>query len=388
MKAITFFDTTLRDGEQTIGVNFTTAEKQAIAQALDKWGVATIEAGFPAASAKDFAAVAQVAEVVKHANVTGLARLKRTDIDAAVQAVAAAKHPLIHVFIATSPIHRDSKLHMSKAELLQKIAADVAYAKQSIDQVMFSPEDATRTEPDFLVEAVTTAINAGATHINIADTVGFSTPTEFAALFKNLQEQVPQFDEITWSTHTHDDLGMATANALAGIANGATEVQGTINGIGERAGNSDLIEVAAALHVKHATYQAVEPVELSMSKQISNRVAQATNIPVSPNKAIVGKNAFSHESGIHQDGFLKNPATYEVLTPETVGMVSNLPLGKLSGSHAVMSKLNGMGYQVTKAEMADIFPVFKQIAERTDVVSDRELRDMMKVVQAQATEGQ
>jgi len=378
---VTFYDTTMRDGEQTIGVNFSVEEKIAIAKGLDDYGVSAIEAGFPAASQKDFEAVKSIAEVVNKAKVVGLARLVRNDINAVIEATKGAKHPMIHVFIATSPIHREFKLHLTKEEILDKIKADVAFTKQYIQDIVFSPEDATRTEPDFLVASVQTAIDAGATMINIPDTVGYDTPEEYGEVFENLRRNIVGFDTVGWSTHTHNDLGMATANALAGIAHGATEIQGTINGIGERAGNVDMIEAAAAIYVRHEKFNVETDIVLSHSKVISDIVARATQMPVASNKPIMGRNAFAHESGIHQDGYLKNPETYEILKPEMVGATASLPLGKLSGSHAVMSKLNSLGYDVTRDDMKNIFPIFKSVAEESNLVTNEQLKIIMQVVE-------
>ncbi|CAK8053535.1 2-isopropylmalate synthase [Eupransor demetentiae] len=378
MRKITFYDTTLRDGEQTIGVNFTTDEKVRIAQALEAYGVSAIEAGFPAASNKDFDAVSQIARTIKQSKIVGLARLVRRDIDAAIEATKDAAHRGIHIFIATSPIHREAKLHMTKAEVIEKIKADVTYTKQFIDDVIFSPEDATRTEPDFLIEAIQTAIDAGATMINIPDTVGYSTPDEYGALFDFFQKEIPNYDQIGWSTHTHNDLGMANANALAGVAHGATEIQGTINGMGERAGNVDLIEAAVALKVRQDKFQVETDIDLAQSMKVATAISQMAEMPIQPNKAVTGRNAFAHESGIHQDGYLKNPATYEILSPDMVGAHASLPLGKLSGSHAVMSKLSELGYEVSKCDMIHIFPKFKAIAEEHSLVSDEQLCDMMR----------
>ena len=378
---VTFYDTTMRDGEQTIGVNFSVEEKIAIAKGLDDYGVSAIEAGFPAASQKDFEAVKSIAEVVNKAKVVGLARLVRNDINAVIEATTGAKHPMIHVFIATSPIHREFKLHLTKEEILDKIKADVAFTKQYIQDIVFSPEDATRTEPDFLVASVQTAIDAGATMINIPDTVGYDTPEEYGEVFENLRQNIVGFDTVGWSTHTHNDLGMATANALAGIAHGATEIQGTINGIGERAGNVDMIEAAAAIYVRHEKFNVETDIVLSHSKVISDIVARATQMPVASNKPIMGRNAFAHESGIHQDGYLKNPETYEILKPEMVGATASLPLGKLSGSHAVMSKLNSLGYDVTRDDMKVIFPIFKSVAEESNLVTNEQLKIIMQVVE-------
>jgi len=378
---VTFYDTTMRDGEQTIGVNFSVEEKIAIAKGLDDYGVSAIEAGFPAASQKDFEAVKSIAEVVNKAKVVGLARLVRNDINAVIEATKGAKQPMIHVFIATSPVHREFKLHLTKEEILDKIKADVTFTKQHIQDIVFSPEDATRTEPDFLVASVQTAIDAGATMINIPDTVGYDTPEEYGEVFENLRRNIVGFNTVGWSTHTHNDLGMATANALAGIAHGATEIQGTINGIGERAGNVDMIEAAAAIYVRHEKFNVETDIVLSHSKVISDIVARATHMPVASNKPIMGRNAFAHESGIHQDGYLKNPETYEILKPEMVGAMASLPLGKLSGSHAVMSKLNNLGYDVTRDDMTVIFPIFKSVAEESNLVTNEQLKIIMQVVE-------
>ncbi|CAH1850271.1 2-isopropylmalate synthase [Convivina praedatoris] len=377
MRKITFYDTTLRDGEQTIGVNFSNQEKVSIAEALEAYGVDAIETGFPAASEKDFRAVQAIAKTIQHSKVVGLARMVRKDIDAVIEATRGAVHPAIHIFIATSPVHRESKLHMSKKEILDKITADITYVKNYMDDIIFSPEDATRTEPEFLIQAVQRAIDAGAKMINIPDTVGYATPDEFGQIFENFSNQIKEFNEIGWSTHTHNDLGLANANALAGIEHGATEVQGTINGIGERAGNVDLIETAVALQVRQNKFQVSTNIDLVQSKKISNQVARMSKIAIAPNKPIMGRNAFAHESGIHQDGYLKNPETYEILNPAMVGAKASLPLGKLSGSHAVMSKLNEMGYEIGKEDMQIIFPHFKAVAEEVDIVDEGQLESMM-----------
>jgi 2-isopropylmalate synthase len=247
--------------------------------------------------------------------------------------------------------------------------------------VEFSPEDATRTEPDFLVESIQAAIDAGATVINIPDTVGYTNPEEFAKLFDNLRENIPMFDEITFSVHCHDDLGMAVANSLQSIKSGATRIEGTINGIGERAGNAALEEVAAAMYVRKDYYDATNDIDMSETKKTSDMISHFSEMPVPHNKAVVGANAFAHESGIHQDGMLKNPQTYEILTPEVVGAnKTTLPLGKLSGSHAVMQKLNQMGYKVDREDMKRIFPRFKNVADNTAIVSEAQLREIMKKV--------
>ena len=380
-KQIQFFDTTLRDGEQTIGVNFSIDEKVAIAKQLEAWGVDVIEAGFPVASKGDFEAVTAVAKACKKAQVTGLARARKGDIDACVKATSMAAHKQIHVFIATSPIHRQDKLNMTKDQVIDAITDSVSYAHQFFDIVEFSPEDATRTEPDFLVESIQAAIDAGATVINIPDTVGYTNPEEFEKLFKNLRDNIPAFDEITFSVHCHDDLGMAVANSLEAIKAGATRIEGTINGIGERAGNAALEEVAAAMYVRKDYYQADNHIDMAETKKTSDMISNYSNMPVPHNKPVVGANAFAHESGIHQDGMLKNPQTYEILTPEVVGAnKTSLPLGKLSGSHAVMMKLQNMGYQVDRNDMKQIFPRFKNVADNTSIVSEEQLKNIMREV--------
>lgn len=379
MKKIQFFDTTLRDGEQTIGVNFSIEQKVTIAKQLEKWGVDVIEAGFPIASPEDFAACKAVSEAVTHTMITGLARCKKADIDACVQATKNARIKQIHVFIATSPIHREDKLHMTKEEVIASITEHVTYAKKFFDIVQFSPEDATRTELDFLAEAVQTAIDAGATVINIPDTVGYTNPAEFAHLFQYLRQHISNFDDITFSSHCHNDLGMATANTLAAIENGATRVEGTVNGIGEHAGNVALEQVAANFYVRHDYYQCEDNIKLEYTKVTSEMVSRFSDMAVANNQPVTGVNCFAIESGIHQDGFLKNPQTYEILTPETVGMPATaLPLGKLSGSHAVMDKLNHIGYNVDRGDMRILFPRFKAIADQTKLVSDAELHEMMQ----------
>lgn len=378
MEKITFYDTTMRDGEQTIGVNFSIEDKVQIAKALENYGISAIEAGFPAASDQDYEGVQQVSLAVKNASVAGLARMVRKDIDAVIKSTQSAQHPMIHIFIATSPIHREYKLHMTKKEIINKVIEEVTYTKQFMNEIVFSPEDATRTEYNFLAEIIQVAIDCGATMINLPDTVGYTTPEEYGEMFDYLKSHVKNFDQVRWSTHTHNDLGMATANALAGIAHGATEIQGTINGIGERAGNVDIIEAAAAIHVRKQKFDKQTMISLKQSKKISDMVSSKTNMPIADNKPVTGRNAFAHESGIHQDGYLKRPETYEILSPESVGATASLPLGKLSGSHAIMVKLSEMGYSISRDDMAYILPIFKKIAEKTKIVSDDEIKKMMQ----------
>ena len=314
MRKVEFFDTSLRDGEQTPGVNFSIKEKVAIAKQLEKWGISVIEAGFPAASPDSFEAVKQIAEAMTTTSVTGLARSVKSDIDACYEALKDAKYPQIHVFIATSPIHREFKLKKSKEEILEAVKEHVSYARSKFEVVEFSPEDATRTELDFLTEVVQTAVDAGASYINIPDTVGFTTLEEFARIFDHLTENIKSDHKVVFGVHCHDDLGMATANTLTAIKHGAGRVQGTVNGIGERAGNVALEEVAVALKIREDFFQASCDIVLNETMNTSELVSRFSGIPVPKNKAVVGGNAFSHESGIHQDGVLKNPQTYEIFT--------------------------------------------------------------------------
>lgn len=374
MRKIQFFDTTLRDGEQTPGVNFNTKEKVQIALQLEKWGIDTIEAGFPIASQGDFEAVQAISRAAQKMTVAGLARCQKKDIDRAYEALKEAKHPQIHVFLATSPVHMEYKLKMTETEVLASIKEHVAYAKARFEKVQFSPEDATRTEKAFLLKAVQTAIDAGATIINIPDTVGYTNPTEYGALFAYLIGNIQAQEEIIFSSHCHDDLGMATANALAAIENGANRVEGTVNGIGERAGNTALEEVAVALHIRKDYYQATSGITLAETKRTSDIVARLSGVAVPRNKAVIGANAFAHESGIHQDGVLKNPETYEIITPQLVGVKNNaLPLGKLSGRHAFVTKLGELGYQLSEEALKAAFKRFKDLADKKKQITDQDL---------------
>lgn len=374
MEKVQFFDTTLRDGEQTPGVNFNTQEKVQIAQQLEKWGIDVIEAGFPIASPGDFEAVQAIARHTERMTVAGLARCQKKDIDRADEALREAKSPQIHVFLATSNVHMEHKLKMTRAEVLGSIQQHVSYARTLFDKVQFSPEDATRTDRDFLLQAVQTAIDAGATIINIPDTVGYSNPTEYGQIFKFLIENIHSTEKIIFSSHCHDDLGMATANALAAIENGAMRVEGTVNGIGERAGNTALEEVALALFIRKDFYQAESNIILAETKRTSDLISRFSGISVPKNKAIVGGNAYAHESGIHQDGVLKNPETYEIITPTLVGVSTNsLPLGKLSGRHAFISKLSSLGFELDEDAVNDAFKRFKALADKKKQVDDEDI---------------
>jgi 2-isopropylmalate synthase len=379
MRKIYIFDTTLRDGEQSPGVNLNTKEKVEIALQLEKLGVDRIEAGFPAASPGDLAAVNAVARAVKDATIIGLSRSREQDIDAVREALQGAQDPCIHLFLATSPIHRKHKLRMEKAQVLETAERAIRYAKQYFDKIEFSPEDAGRTELDFLCEVTEMAIKAGATVVNIPDTVGYMNPQEFGNIFKTLKENVPNIETIQLSAHCHDDLGMATANALSAILNGADQVEGTINGIGERAGNTALEEIALALATRPDYFGAQTTLNLKEIAKTSRLVSKLTGMVVPGNKAIVGANAFAHESGIHQDGMLKEKTTYEIISPDTIGLKdSKLVLGKHSGRHAFREKLIDLGYELEDTALNEAFAKFKDLADRKKTVTDEDLYALLE----------
>ncbi|MFC5648267.1 2-isopropylmalate synthase [Paenibacillus solisilvae] len=379
MRKIYIFDTTLRDGEQSPGVNLNTQEKVEIAYQLERLGVDRIEAGFPAASPGDLAAVNAVARAVKNATVIGLSRSREQDIDAAREALKGAADPCLHLFLATSPIHRKYKLRMEKEQVLENAERAIRYAKQYFDKIEFSPEDAGRTELDFLCEVTAMAIRAGATVVNIPDTVGYMNPSEFGNIFKTLKNEVPGIEKIQLSAHCHDDLGMATANALAAILNGADQIEGTINGIGERAGNTAIEEVAMALATRADFFQATTSLNLKEIAKTSRLVSKLTGMVIPGNKAIVGANAFAHESGIHQDGMLKEKTTYEIISPETIGLVdSKLVLGKHSGRAAFREKLIDLGYDLGENAVNAAFGKFKDLADKKKNVSDEDIRAMLE----------
>src|SRR6195952_6113715 len=344
---IQIFDTTLRDGEQSPGAAMSHEEKLQIAELLDEMGVDIIEAGFPISSAGDFRAVSEIAKLVKRASVCGLSRAGFKDIDRAGEALKGAVRPRIHTFISTSPVHMKHKLNMGENAVLEAIGASVTRARNFTSDVQWSAEDATRTVPDFLCRCVEVAIHSGATTINIPDTVGYTTPQEYFEIVTMLRNRVPNADKVTFSTHCHNDLGLAVANSLAGVLAGAGQVECTINGIGERAGNAALEEIVMALKTRSDHYKIGTRIDATKICPISRMVSNVTGFPVQYNKAIVGKNAFSHESGIHQDGMLKNVETYEIMRPEDVGVnATSLMLGKLSGRHAFRDKLQSMGYEL------------------------------------------
>ncbi|MBU2532328.1 MAG: 2-isopropylmalate synthase, partial [Alphaproteobacteria bacterium] len=342
---VLIFDTTLRDGEQCPGATMTLEEKLEVAELLDDMGVDIIEAGFPIASDGDFEAVAEIARRTKNAVVTGLSRAGMKDIDRCGEAVRHARRPRIHTFLSTSPIHMKWKLQKEPDEVLEMVIASVERARNLCDDVEWSAEDGTRTDFDFLCRCADAAIKAGASTINIPDTVGYTTPEEYFEMFTRLRENVVNSDKVVWSVHCHNDLGMAVANSIAGVKAGARQVECTINGIGERAGNAALEEIVMAIHTRADVLPFETGINTTMLTRASKLVAAATSFPVQYNKAIVGRNAFAHESGIHQDGMLKNDQTYEIMLPETVGVSkSSLVMGKHSGRNAFRTKLKELGY--------------------------------------------
>jgi 2-isopropylmalate synthase len=371
---VLIFDTTLRDGEQSPGATMTLEEKLQIAALLDEMGVDIIEAGFPIASEGDFEAVSKIAQATRNAAVCGLARANAADIDRAWEAVRHAKRPRIHTFIGTSPLHREFQVRLDKDAMAEVIHDTVTRARNLCDDVQWSPMDATRTEADFLARVCEIAIRAGATTINIPDTVGYTAPGESAEIIRMLLERVPGMDEVTISTHCHNDLGMATANALAAVSAGARQIECTINGLGERAGNTALEEVVMALKVRHDIMPFETGVDTTKIMQASRLVSQVSGFPVQFNKAVVGKNAFAHESGIHQDGILKHAGTFEIMRPEDVGLnATSLVMGKHSGRAALRSKLRELGYEIGDNQLGDVFVRFKELADRKKEVYDDDL---------------
>ncbi|MBV9180145.1 MAG: 2-isopropylmalate synthase [Acidobacteria bacterium] len=376
---ITIFDTTLRDGEQSPGCSMNVQEKARLARQLDRLGVDVIEAGFPIASDGDFAAVEAVAAAVPRPIIAALARAARNDIERAAQALHAAVRPRIHVFLATSDIHLQHKLRITRRQCLEQARASVRLARSFAADVEFSPEDATRTDPEFLAEVVTAVIEAGATTINIPDTVGYTVPLEFASLIRRLRERVRGIDNVIISAHCHNDLGLAVANSLAAVAAGARQVECTINGIGERAGNASLEEIVMALRVRADQYPYITEISTEQLYPTSQMLEEITGIPVQPNKAIIGRNAFAHEAGIHQDGMLKNPLTYEIMTPQSVGVPdSKLVLGKHSGRHALSLRCEQLGYHFERRELDEIYRKFVVLADQIKHVLDHHLLELIR----------
>lgn len=382
---VLIFDTTLRDGEQSPGATMTHDEKLEIAELLDDMGVDIIEAGFPIASEGDFQAVKQIAERSKNSVICGLARANYKDIDRCWEAVKHSAKPRIHTFIGTSPQHRAIP-NLSMDEMAEKIHDTVTHARNLCDNVQWSPMDALRTEHDYLCRVIEIAIKAGATTINIPDTVGYTIPRESSDLIRMLKERVPGADEVIFATHCHNDLGMATANALAAVEAGARQIECTINGLGERAGNTALEEVVMALRVRNDIMPYQTHIDTRKIMHLSRRVSTVSGFPVQFNKAIVGKNAFAHESGIHQDGMLKNADTFEIMRPEDVGIAgTSLPLGKHSGRAALRSKMRELGYDMADNQLNDIFVRFKELADRKKEVFDD---DLIALVQDEVGQGE
>jgi 2-isopropylmalate synthase len=395
---VRIFDTTLRDGEQSPGASLTSGEKLDIARALARMGIDVIEAGFPAASPDDLEAVRRIAVEVGNTPVIqsddtgpvqpvmqrqppiicGLARATKSDIDASWQAVQHAARPRIHTFLATSPIHMQYKLKMSPEEVVQRIREMVTYARSLCEDVEFSPEDAGRSEPEFLYKVLAIAIECGATTLNIPDTVGYTTPEEWGKLIESILRNTKGIEKVIVSLHCHNDLGMATANTLAGLRAGARQVEGTINGIGERAGNASIEEVVMALHTRRNLFNLTTGIDSTQIARVSHMVSTYTGIPVQPNKAIVGANAFAHEAGIHQDGMLKHHTTYEIMRPEMIGLTqSNLVLGKHSGRHALRVRLSELGHELSSAELDRAFERFKELADKKKTITDADLEALV-----------
>ena len=375
-----FFDTTLRDGEQSPGCSMTTQEKLTMAHALEDLGVDIVEAGFAMASEGDFAAIATITQAIHKPRIASLARAKKEDIEMAARALQFADRARIHVFLASSDLHLEYKLKISRAEALDLAGESVRLACSLVDDVEFSPEDATRSEREFLVEMVRIAIEAGATTINMPDTVGYTTPEEYGQMFREVRERVPAIDErgIILSSHCHDDLGLAVANSLAAVQNGARQVECTINGIGERAGNAALEEIAAALYVRGDRFGVKTGLNLNQLYPASQVLGQLITFRPSPNKAIVGDNAFAHESGIHQHGMLANPLCYEIMTPALVGVAHNhLVLGKHSGRAALRNRFEQMGYTLTRDELQHTYYRFVALADRKKNIYDYDLVSLL-----------
>lgn len=368
------FDTTLRDGEQSPGIAYSVSEKIEIAEQLARLGVDVIEAGFPAASPGDFAGVEAIAGTVKGASIAALCRTREEDVARAWAAIAAAERPRIHTFISTSPVHRDKKLRMSTAEVLAETARAVAQARAYCPDVEFSAEDATRTELEFLVEVFTAAIENGATTINVPDTVGFAMPEEFVEILTALRARVPGADRVTWSVHCHNDLGLATANTLAAVRSGARQVEVCVNGVGERAGNTALEEVVMAIRTHASTLGLSTGVDSREIARTSRLVSMLSGYPVQPNKSVVGANAFSHESGIHQHGVLMERTTYEIMNPQDIGLAGNrIVLGKHSGRHAFVDALDLLGISLDGPALDRAFARFKELADRKVSLTDADL---------------
>ncbi len=381
MKAdrLLFFDTTLRDGEQSPGCTMHHNEKLRMAHQLAALGVDVLEAGFAIASQGDAESIRAIAREVKGPRITSLARCRQADVEAAARSVEPAESNRIHVFLASSDLHLEAKLKITRAQALEQVGENVRLARSFADDVEFSTEDGTRSNHDFLVQMITVAIEAGATTINVPDTVGYATPAEYTALFQMLRERVPGIDDVTLSTHCHDDLGMAVANTLAGIEGGARQVECTINGIGERAGNAALEEIAAALMVRRDRFPYTSNIVMQELYPTSQMLAEMISFGCSPNKAVVGANAFAHESGIHQHGMLANPLTYEIMTPESVGVpATKIVLGKHSGRRALEQRLGDLGFRLDREQLDEVYQRFTELADRKKSIYEQDLLSLLQ----------
>jgi 2-isopropylmalate synthase len=376
---IVFFDTTLRDGEQSPGCTMHHDEKLRMAHQIAALGVDVLEAGFAIASDGDFNAVRTIAREVKGTRIASLARCKREDIEAAARAVEPAASNRIHVFLASSDLHLEAKLKITREQALEQAAEAVRLSRTFVDDVEFSTEDGTRTDPEFLIKMITVAVQAGATTINIPDTVGYSTPAEYEAIFRTVKARVRGIENVILSTHCHDDLGMAVANSLAGIHGGARQVECAINGIGERAGNAALEEIAAALMVRRDQFPYTNNIKMDQLYPTSQLLSEFISFGCSPNKAVVGANAFAHESGIHQHGMMANPLTYEIMTPASVGVIgTNLVLGKHSGRRALADRMEKLGHTLTREQLDEVYHRFTELADRKKNIYDQDLLGLLQ----------
>src|SRR5438105_4243944 len=374
MDVVRIFDTTLRDGEQSPGFSMNTDEKIRMARQLAKLGVDTIEAGFPISSRGDLEAVQAVAKEVRTVPIAALARAKKLDVDAAIEALKPAAASRLHIFLATSDLHLQVKLNMTREQALEAIGSTIRYGRQQVAEVEFSAEDAGRTDIDYLCQVCKTAVDAGATVLNLPDTVGYAVPEEYGEMFRRVREFLGDAQGITLSAHCHDDLGLAVANSLAAIRAGVRQIECTINGIGERAGNASLEEIAVALAVRKESFGVTTNIRLEHLFPASRMLTEITGAQVAPNKAVVGANAFAHEAGIHQDGIIKNPSTYEIISPETVGVPSrSLVMGKHSGRHALRLTLKDLGYEASDTELAEIYRRVTTLADQSKQVRARDI---------------
>ena len=378
MDTVQIFDTTLRDGEQSPGFSMNTDEKLQLARQIEELGVDVIEVGFPIASPGDLDATRAVAAQVKHCRVAALARASQADVDAALRGLEPAAKPRLHLFLATSDLHLKHKLRISREEALSRITKMIRFGRQHCEEVEFSAEDASRSDIDYLCEVILACAESGATIINLPDTVGYSTPQEYGEMFRIARKTLSAYPNVVLSAHCHDDLGLAVANSLAAIEAGVRQIECTINGIGERAGNASLEELAVALHIRQNFYQVSTNLHLEKLYPTSRMLSTITGVAVTPNKAVVGANAFAHEAGIHQDGILKNPLTYEIILPETVGVPARrLILGKHSGRNAFRARLADLGYETTSEELAECYRLAIDQADTEKEIRDRDLIDII-----------